>query len=122
MGNHTNYRTGIPRVRAIEKEIQKLENELVSAREKLHKALKSRKVRCESNCYGTGCGAYLTVGKLTYLQTWNYIQSYDYDGSDWHPGEGQFDCPKCGHRNRLLKDRARKSDREDFKCVIDIDV
>jgi hypothetical protein len=59
-------------------------------------------IKCTANCYGVGCGKRLQVGKLTYIQTHWYVRPYSCnDGDYWNRGEGQFDCPNCGHRNRL---------------------
>lgn len=55
-----------------------------------------RRVLCRS------CGRRTVVSALTYIQTHFYISPYSCTGGDyWKEGEGQFDCPKCGARNRL---------------------
>lgn len=51
----------------------------------------------------TGCGAVLNVADLTYLQTHWYVAPYSCSGGDyWREGEGQFCCPKCAEKNRLI--------------------
>lgn len=48
------------------------------------------------------CGRRTRVSRLVYLQTHWYVTPHGCTGGDyWRPGEGQFDCPKCGARNRL---------------------
>lgn len=59
-------------------------------------------VKCSNNNYGKGCGQALEIGELEYLQTHWYESPHGCMGGDtWHSDEGQFDCPHCGHRNRL---------------------
>lgn len=60
-------------------------------------------VKCTHNFFwGEGCGKSIQIGKLTYIQTHWYESPYGCTGGDeWHEGEGQFICPRCGRRNRL---------------------
>lgn len=52
--------------------------------------------------YGEGCGMGFQIGGLEYIQTHWYESPYGCTGGDnWFESEGQFDCPACGHRNRL---------------------
>lgn len=59
-------------------------------------------VRCTNSVMGKGCGKMTQLRKLIYLQTrWHVRLRGCNEGDYWNPGEGQFDCPKCGNRNRL---------------------
>lgn len=63
-------------------------------------------VFCEDSIHGNGCGAKLPVGSLIYIQTLWYERPYScYEGDRWHHGEGNFNCPVCGNRNRLNLER-----------------
>lgn len=51
---------------------------------------------------GKGCGARHRVGDLVYEQTHWYEDAHGCTGGDrWHQGEGRWECPTCGHVNRL---------------------
>lgn len=91
--------------------IKLLEGELGGAREQLRKAQGRQYITCKGIGRTKGCGARLQIRKLTYIQTYWYEPPYGCTGGDfWHPGEGQFDCPKCGLRNRLIDERERYSE------------
>ena len=48
------------------------------------------------------CGARHQVGFLVYIQAHWYVSPYGCTGGDyWNNGEGKWDCPDCGRRNRL---------------------
>jgi hypothetical protein len=68
-------------------------------------------VTCVSNVHGKGCGARLSTARLQYIRTHWYVQPYSCTGGDyWNVGEGNFYCPKCGHRNRLgFRDEREKA-------------
>ena len=81
-----------------------LEFELQTIREKIKEVQSHTLVKCETNfAYrGEGCGMASEIGDLTYIQTHFYIHPHGCTGGDyWKCGEGQFDCPHCGYRNRL---------------------
>lgn len=47
------------------------------------------------------CGKKSKVSSITLIQTHWYERPYSCMGGDrWHAGEKQYNCPKCGHRNR----------------------
>jgi hypothetical protein len=97
-------------------EINKKRAELKTKLDELEKeaAKKTSKfaVICESNNYGNGCGYGFYIQDLEYVQTHWYESPHGCTGGDnWHKGEGQFICPKCGHRNRLIN----RQDVEDLK-------
>jgi len=78
-------------------------------------------VICEDNhAYGKGCGAGFYIDELEYIQTHWYESPYGCTGGDnWHQGEGQFICPKCAHRNRLLNRQDIESFKYKFKAIKD---
>lgn len=66
------------------------------ASEQLHAARLRKKIRC------VHCGKRTMVSKMTFIQTHWYVAPYGCTGGDyWSAGEGAYDCPKCGERNRL---------------------
>lgn len=84
------------------------------------KSKKAILVKCESNCYGKGCGAKFTIGRLTYIQTFYYVEPYSCSGGDyWLEDEGMFDCPKCNHRNRLYDRKHIQELRSYFKNEVE---
>lgn len=89
------------KIDTLEKKLIEKKRELAQIEEELLQARKRKKIPCLGNAFGPGCGKSFPMGKLTYIQThWWKITD---DGSYWAEGEGQFDCPECGHRNRLLQ-------------------
>jgi len=59
-------------------------------------------VQCTDSNYGKGCGMASTIADLVYIQTHWYERPHGCMGGDnWHQGDGEFDCPHCGRRNRL---------------------
>ena len=52
---------------------------------------------CTKNNYGKGCGRRTAIKNLTYIQT-EWQDGY----GDYHTGEGQTICPKCGHCIRFI--------------------
>jgi len=85
--------------RKIKRRIAQLEEELVELRE-LERASDSRKVfKCGK------CGKGTQLKNLTYTQTHWYESPSGCTGGDlWHSGEGNITCPKCGCRNRLIRE------------------
>lgn len=60
-------------------------------------------VQCLTSNHGIGCGAKFQIRKLQYLRTHRHVPPRGCsEGDYWKEGEGQFVCPKCGVRNRLL--------------------
>lgn len=88
-----------------EKKVKKAEKALDKAEESRDKLLKDAEVQCLNK----SCGAYLRIGDLTYIQTHWYVQPHGCTGGDYYrAGEGQFKCPKCGMRNRMLGENVEK--------------
>ncbi len=86
----------------IEKRLEVVETQRQELRAAQAEALSRKYVTCTNNCYGKGCGKKSRIGNLVYIQTHYYVSPYSCSGGDyWNEGEGQFDCPKCGHRNRM---------------------
>lgn len=51
-----------------------------------------------------GCGKESRIRDVIYVQThWYVPPSGCTEGAYWKEGEGQFDCPHCGVRNRLYE-------------------
>lgn len=49
------------------------------------------------------------IKSVVFIQTHWYVPPRGCtEGAYWNPGEGQFICPKCGIRNRLLSDESKK--------------
>lgn len=61
------------------------------------------------------------VSTITLIQTHWYVAPQGCTGGDyWNAGEKQYNCPKCGHRNRdynhpEFKEASKHEDA--FKCV-----
>lgn len=104
----------------IDLDIAKKDAELKELLQRKADALSRKYVTCESSVRGKGCGAKLQIGKLTYIQTLWYERPYGCtDGDKWHDGEGQFDCPKCGNRNRLFERPNIEALKYSFKEVVE---
>ena len=94
-------------------EIDKINAEIT---ERLKKTL----VQCTNNNHGKGCGMGMEIGQLEYIQTHWYERPYGCTGgAEWYPGEGDFDCPHCGHRNRLYDRPEIEKLKSLFKSVKD---
>ena len=90
------------RLAQIEMELEVVETKRQALRAAQAEALGKKFVTCTNNCYGKGCGKRTQIRNLIYIQTHWYTAPHGCNGGDyWNAGEGQFDCPKCGHRNRL---------------------
>jgi len=94
---------------SLQKKLTKNARALERARAKVKELGKEREellshtpVSCTPNNHGRGCGESFEVRDLVYIQTHWYERPHGCSGGDtWHQGEGNFICPKCGHRNRL---------------------
>ncbi len=77
-----------------------LTNKAVAKRDALRQKIE---LQCTSQtATGRGCGAWTRVGNLVYIQTHWYVPPRGCNEGDyWKQGEGQWQCPKCGHMNRL---------------------
>ena len=76
-------------------------------------------IECTSNCHGKGCGLKFFVKEVTYIQTHWYETPSGCSGGDmWHEGEGQFNCPCCGHLNRTYNRKEIQTLKPHFKNVI----
>lgn len=59
-------------------------------------------VRCEDNVHGSGCKKAFPIAELEYIQTLSYVRPTGCtEGGYWANSEGNWECPECGHRNRL---------------------
>lgn len=105
----------------INKKRAELQTELTKLNLEAAKKTSKVAVICESNpAYGKGCGAGFYIDDLTYIQTHWYELPYGCTGGDnWHQGEGQFICPKCGHRNRFLDRQDIEALKHKFKSIVD---
>jgi len=90
------------RLAEIEKKLEAVELKREKLKAAQAEALGKKLVTCTSTFQGKGCGKKSQIKNLTFIQTHYYVRPYSCDGGDyWKAEEGQFDCPKCGHRNRL---------------------
>lgn len=78
-------------------------------------------VKCTSQiATGPGCGQLHTIGELEYIQTHYYVSPHGCTGGDyWLPGEGNWVCPTCGHRNRLYASPEVAALKGSFKSTKD---
>lgn len=77
-------------------------------------------IRCEGNVLGKGCGELLRIGDLEYIQTHWYTPPRSCSGGDyWQQGEGNFYCPKCGHRNRTFNRTEVETLKGHFKSIVE---
>lgn len=103
--------------KAIEKEIGILRGRLSALDKELNESNSRTYVVCEDNCYGKGCGKRTQIRKLTYIRThWYSNEPYN---EDWREGDGQFDCPHCGHRNRLYNRAEVKKLKYNFGRIVE---
>lgn len=102
--------------------LQRVELEKKLRKNTLHINNKKAKtvIACESSAaYGRGCGLKFFIKEVTYIQTHWYEKPSGCSGGDmWHEGEGQFECPCCGHRNRLYQRESYVKLKSLFKSVI----
>lgn len=94
--------------------------ELDKIDEQITERLKKTLVQCTDNNHGKGCGMGMDIGQLEYIQThWYTRPSGCMDGDYWNPGDGEFICPHCTHRNRLYDRPEIEKLRHLFKNVKD---
>lgn len=88
------------KVKQLERAVKLAQEGLRSTKAELNGALSRTLARCTGR--GRPCGRSTQIRKLIYIQTFFYIRPHGCtEGDYWKRGEGQFDCPHCGHRNRL---------------------
>jgi hypothetical protein len=91
----------------IHSEIQKQRNSLAQLEAKATELKKGILIKCVGwsvNFRQDGCGAEHKVSMLEYIQThWYTRPSGCTEGDYWNLGEGQFICPSCGKKNRLVE-------------------
>lgn len=113
------------KIKSLTRHLNKIYKEQIEPINKqIDEARKNLKICCLGNNYGKGCGKKTAIGKLTYIQTHWYTQPRGCtEGDYWNEGEGQFECPKCGHRNRIYEYDDRGEDwltmKDYFKKVVD---
>jgi hypothetical protein len=90
------------RLAQIEKKLEAVELVRKGLLAEQAEALGRKIVTCTNNCWGEGCGKKTQIRSLVFIQTHYYVTPHGCNGGDyWVDAEGQFDCLKCGHRNRL---------------------
>lgn len=108
------------RLAALNEKVRKARNVLEDAEAARGVELGRTFVRCTSSVLGRGCGRMTQVRHLTYIQTHWHVKPHGCsEGDYWREGEGQFDCPKCGNRNRLYDRPEVQELKYVFKGVID---
>jgi hypothetical protein len=110
------------RLSEIEKDIEAVNNTLDGLLAERTKALSRKQVTCTTNLAnrGDGCGSRFQIGTLTFIQTHYYISPWGCTGGDfWKEGEGAFECPKCGYRNRLYNRKEIQELKPYFKNFVD---
>ena len=76
-------------------------------------------IRCSA------CGKLSPVKNCTYIQTYWYTLPHGCTGGDyWNLGEGQFLCPNCETRNRLIFKSSESivKNKNEFKQVVRLDL
>lgn len=97
-----------------------LDAERVEVTREIDDLLSYMEVECTGNNHGRGCGKKTLVRELVYIQTHYYVEPHGCSGGDyWVPGEGNFDCPHCGHRNRLYDRKPIEALKRLFRGVTD---
>ncbi len=93
------------KIEQIKRRLTALHEEQMTLSQELDLNLSKTLVACTDNCYGSGCGKKTQIGKLTHIQPFYYVEPYGCTGGDYWAteDESQWDCPKCGHRNRAYK-------------------
>ena len=112
--------------KSIDKKIEDAEKLIEKLEEQKERRLAKTKIICSRNQTGHGCGATFEIRDIEYIATHWYDSAVGYSGGDWYEGEGNWDCPECGHRNRLAawgvsKDEEKRIKRMKklFKSVIE---
>lgn len=108
------YAAGLKRIASLEAKLK------VAIRDQ-NKRKAGVAIQCTSQAAtGQGCGAWTPVSRLVYIQTHWYTHPHGCTGGDyWNQGEGQWVCPKCGHRNRLYESPFVAELKRFFKGVHD---
>lgn len=89
-------------VAQIEQEIQAATALITNLKKELNETIAQDYVVCRK------CEMGSKLKETVYIQTHWYVRPYSCTGGDyWNSGEGQFLCPKCNTRNRLLSDAAK---------------
>jgi rubredoxin len=80
----------------IEAKLKKINKKRKKLLKELDRAIERTIVACD------GCRIAHVICDLTYIQTHWYTEPHGCTGGDyWNQGEGQWECPDCGHVNRL---------------------
>lgn len=100
---------------ATTKQLQDRLSELAAEAEQVRNELEREGTNKYARC--ATCSTRTKVGRLVYIQTHLRMDPYE-GGGYWKRGEGQFDCPKCGTRNRLYDRPDVVALRRYFKEVV----
>lgn len=105
-------------IKSTEKQLAELDDTRKGLQKQKDDLLRKTLITCEGSRYGKGCGARLRIGDLTFIQThWYERPSGCTDGDKWHEADGEFDCPKCGRRNRMFEREQYKKLKYLFKDI-----
>ena len=112
----------MPTLKILELTRESLAREVIQNTLAINEKLAKTVIQCESNAaYGKGCGNKFFIKNITFLQThWYETPSGCTGGDTWHGGEGQWECPCCGHRNRLYKKHEIEELKNLFKHIIKV--
>jgi rubrerythrin len=97
-----------PTVGSIDKQLAKLHlKEVELSKQKNLLISQQTMVKCEEcvdhGRWVKGCDSTFPIGELVYTQTYYYNDNTGSpNGGYYQESEGQWDCPKCKHRNRLI--------------------
>ena len=104
----------------LKEEYREIKRTLEEKQEEINNNLRKTVVLCVNSNHGKGCGKGFYIKDLVYIQTHRYETPYGCTGGDmWHRGEGNFDCPDCGRRNRLYNRKDIEELQHLFKTTID---
>ena len=82
----------------IEVQIEALDAQIAELTERRKDLLLRVQIECRR------CRSEYAISRISYIQTYWYKEPRGCTGGgSWHLGEGQFDCPNCGLRNRLVE-------------------
>jgi hypothetical protein len=106
---------------AAEEEVEFAKKALDAAFTRKNGMLPDTLVVCTSQvATGVGCNKVSKIGDLTYIQTyWYDPNTGSPNGGFLRPGEGQFICPHCGHKNRLYENPEIEKLKAYFMEVVD---
>lgn len=84
-------------------DLRRIDLSIAKATEKLQRLTKQRGALVGlTSLVCRHCISECAISALVYIQTHWYVRpSGCSDGDYFTPGEGQWDCPACGHNNRL---------------------